>query len=448
MTHEGWDHATEYSLLDAIFKRRTRRIARGLKNVKAGSLTYTSDKEPEPLCELEEALLISVTGVTGLTMPDRPFQDENGQPILGSPNLYMAGRSAGSPDNAQATHFFLINDEGTYYLKPQRGVEPVEFTPENLIARAKASKVKVLDERLDLPRKFPYYLDSNRFLSNLPGTTLLVPIVDVTPQYINGIMYLLTQPEGHKPVLLDNKYFYRPAGVKKHIKSGYLNKEIRIPLSLVGTFRSDLEVGLLMQNLFLTTQAMGLGGWIHACFGPPFLLGNHPLYAEVDELRGTGLGFRYESPKFRFKNPATWLKMLRTAKANPVGRDGIIEGLCPPYQPNMNAAVDAVIEKKYGPSGVYNDQELFENVFKGDGAKRYLEEVPHYDPKTVQIAKDVCNWIYDTHGRFPAHTDAIFVPGIWIQAHHLDTDYYDQLFEPGVGYTNAQADHDARWHQA
>jgi hypothetical protein len=46
--------------------------------------------------------------------------------------------------------------------------------------------VRILDHRIDVPernRDFPAYLDSNRFLSNLPGTTILVPVVDLSHQY-------------------------------------------------------------------------------------------------------------------------------------------------------------------------------------------------------------------------------------------------------------------------
>ena len=42
-------------------------------------------KQPQPLTELEEALLIAATGATGITMPDRPFEMEDGEDILGSP---------------------------------------------------------------------------------------------------------------------------------------------------------------------------------------------------------------------------------------------------------------------------------------------------------------------------------------------------------------------------
>src|SRR5438045_2125799 len=71
--HAGFDAAGEYPLLRAIFSRRSRRISKGLKSVPAGSLSYTSEQEPQPLTELEEAVLLAVTGTTGVTMPDRPF---------------------------------------------------------------------------------------------------------------------------------------------------------------------------------------------------------------------------------------------------------------------------------------------------------------------------------------------------------------------------------------
>ena len=81
-------------------------------------MSWTSTQPRAPLSELEEAVLIAITGCTGLTMPDRPFADpRTGKPIMAKPNLNMVGRTAGSPDNAQGTHFFLINDSGTYFLR-------------------------------------------------------------------------------------------------------------------------------------------------------------------------------------------------------------------------------------------------------------------------------------------------------------------------------------------
>src|SRR6266699_2346037 len=107
---------------------------------------------------------------------------------MAKPSLSMQGRSAGSPDNAQGTHFFLINDSGTYFLKK---LPPLEvdnpFEPGILLERAKEAKVKILGGRIDVAadaRNFPAYLDSNRLLSNLPGTTVLFPVVDLSHQYI------------------------------------------------------------------------------------------------------------------------------------------------------------------------------------------------------------------------------------------------------------------------
>jgi hypothetical protein len=251
-------------LLETLWRRRTHRVSSGVKRVAAGSMTYSSDAEPVSLDELEEALLIAATGCTGLTMPDRPFEEPaTGGAVMAKPNLTMDGRTAGSPDNAQGTHFFLINDSGTYFLRKLPSLEIGDpFEPATLRARAAEAKVKILDRRLDVAedsRDFPAYLDSNRFLSNLPGTTILLPVVDLSHQYINGLMYLLTQPDGARPSLVDDRSFYRSAGVKRWVKSGFLNDDLKVPLGLIGTLRTQIEADLLVQNLFLVAESMGLG---------------------------------------------------------------------------------------------------------------------------------------------------------------------------------------------
>ncbi|MCH8809586.1 MAG: hypothetical protein IH993_07120 [Proteobacteria bacterium] len=134
-----------------MWGRRTHRVSSGVPKVAAGSMTYVSESEPQPLGELEEALLIAATGCTGLTMPDRPFADDEGNPVMAKPNLTMDGRTAGSPDNAQGTHFFLINDSGTYFLRKLPSLESGDpFDPGLLLSRAAEAKVKILDHRLDV----------------------------------------------------------------------------------------------------------------------------------------------------------------------------------------------------------------------------------------------------------------------------------------------------------
>lgn len=418
-------------------------MSQGIKQVNAGPLSYISDQKPQPLDPLEEAVLIAATGLTGRTTPDRPFQDEQRQDILGTPNLNMVGRSAGSPDNAQATHFFLINDSGTYFLRRPENLQPIDIykaSPEQLIEFGEACKQKVLDHRLDMPREMPYYIGSNRFVSNVAGSTILLPIVDVTQQYINGLMFLLTQPDGLRPAFTDEMKFNRYAGVKKWVKSGYLNKDIKIPLGMLEQMRSPLEAPLLLQNLMLVLQAMGLGGWIHASFSGAVLTGN-PASKFKQAFQ-----FDHQKPRFKLGNILNWLTYSHGVRPNPVGLPGVIEGLCPPYVKDMSAAVDKIIEHKYGKGGAYSDVAYFEKIFKNDEyADQYLKHVPHYPKEVIQVTKDICNYIYDTYGRFPAHADAMYVPGVWLQAHHLDLEYYDALFRDG--YSESHALHQELWHE-
>ncbi|HKU36715.1 MAG TPA: hypothetical protein VJR89_01175 [Polyangiales bacterium] len=440
----GLERALQYPLFDALINRRSRRISRGIRSVPAGTLSYSSKATAEPLSDLEEALLILATGVTGTTMPDMPFKTESGEDLVGSPMLEVIGRAASSPDNAQGTHFFMLNDSGTYLLRPPRDFDPSILrgprTPEQLIALAASCKYKVLDRRLDFAREYPCYFGRNRYVSNVPGSTVLVPVVDLTRQYINGMMYLLNEPDGYRPTFIDDWNLYRCAGVHKWVRSGFLNKDLPIPLGYAGTFRIHVEADLLIQNLLLMIQAMGLGGWVHAAFIGPLLLGD-PEYVKK---YGPGLGFRYEKASLLRRTVLRPITPLPAWNANPVGLDGVLQGFCPPYHRDMSAAVDALIASKYGPNGVYRDAALFNRVFKDGKGKNFIDEVPHFTPDVIACVKDVCNYIYHTYGRFPAHVDAMYVPGVWVQAHHLDLDYYDALYQGG--YSDTQAHHHEHWH--
>jgi len=104
----GLDALKQLSLVDTIWRRRTHRVSRG-SNIAAGEMSYQSPHPRQPLSALEEAVLIAATGCTGLSMPDRPFFDPHTKtPIMPKPNVNMIARTAGSPDNSQGTHFFLM----------------------------------------------------------------------------------------------------------------------------------------------------------------------------------------------------------------------------------------------------------------------------------------------------------------------------------------------------
>lgn len=449
----GFEALVNRPLLASIWRRRTHRVSRG-SSVEAGSMSWASTAPRAPLTELEEAVLIAITGCSGLTMPDRPFADpRDGKPIMAKPNLNMAGRTAGSPDNAQGTHFFLINDTGTYYLRhvpPASDGGAAAFDAETLCARAAEVKVRLLDHRIDVPeggRDFPAYLDSNRFLSNLPGTTLLFPVVDLSRQYINGLMYLLTQPEGARPAIVDDRNLYRSAGVSKWVKSGFLNEDIKLPLGFIWAMRTQIEADLLLQNLMLTADAMGLGAWIHASIAPSIMLGDPKFRSTY----GPMLDFDWTIPRWRPADLLRWqvpLPRYANLRATAVGlrHDGehLIKAMCPPNYGTMGEAVDAVVAGKFGPAGIYSDEGLFERIYRGDFGRRYLHEASDYSADVIACTRDICTYIYETHGRFPAHCDTIHVPGVWLQAHHLENAYYERYFRDGL--TEAHRTHDAYWH--
>ena len=171
------------------------------------------------------------------------------------------------------------------------------------------------------------------------------------------------------------------------------------------------EPAAICQNMFLATEALGLGGWKHCGF----------LSLEILKR----MGFRIVAAN----GGATF--------GIPVGLDGVFEASCPPYHPTMDAAVDAVLApplpaaRKPGRCASH----------LGGGASR------RHDPNQrggAPCTKAICNYIQDTYGRFPGGTDAMHL--MWVmQAHHIDTDYYDRFFGPGA-YGPAHAAHMATWH--
>jgi hypothetical protein len=179
---------------------------------------------------------------------------------------------------------------------------------------------------------------------------------------------------------------------------------------------------------------MGLGVWGHASIWVQYIL------QRVPEKGWHGIGFRHLVPK----NPKAKAP-VPASQHNPVGIDGVLEGLCPPYVTSMDEAVDIVIEEKYGPDGLFSDPALLARAYrKPQDAETYLRLAQRHPPQAVRYVKDICNYIYDTYGRFPAHVDAFHSPGYWVQFHHLETEYYERFFDPQLW--RHQAAHDSLWH--
>jgi len=111
----------------------------------------------------------------------------------------------------------------------------------------------------------------------------------------------------------------------------------------------------------------------------------------------------------------------------------------------MDDAVDKVMEMKTGNNGAYGEKDIFAKPYKDPAqASEYTRLMEPHSPKAVAYAKEICNYIYDTYGRFPAHTNAFYNPGIWIQFSHLESEYYEKFAQPW--HWARQSAHDGLWH--
>ena len=425
----GFDAAWKYPLMEAIFKRRSRRLAFGAE-IPGGPTKYRSKQDPLPLSELEEALLVqATTGVSGFNLGDLPYCDDKERDACGNTMIQFTGRTWASPCASHDTELFYWNDEGTYVMKlhelrPERMQEYASLDDRTRVLQFhRDNAVKLFDGRPEYPHEVPTMLPFNVAISDVPGSTVFLPIADTTFELINVFLLICGVPEGGT-YIIDQENGNCAAGCERWAKEGLLDPMKAVPLSYFGN-ASQIESGFMIQNLLLTIQAMGLGGWPHAHAAAPVLLGGTPV--------AKGLGFQFVTGK------SGSLKGMPM----PVGLKGVLESYCPPYYPNMDAAVDAVVEKKFGSDGIFNPEAPPSSAFKEH--REIVANVPHHSDELVQCVKDICNYIYDTYGRFPSHVDAITTPGCWVQAHHLDLEFYDKFYKEGA-YTDAQRNHMEVWH--
>ena len=125
---------------------------------------------------------------------------------------------------------------------------------------------------------------------------------------------------------------------------------------------------------------------------------------------------------------------------NVTGLPGIMEGYCPPYYHDMRGAVEAICERKFGPGGPFHEQTP--GPWKDSAKVRSSAQI--HDEQFRQCVALQAQYILDTFGKFPGTTPSIFC-FIYLQAHHLDLDFYDSYYKNGA-YLQSHADHISKWH--
>jgi hypothetical protein len=413
--------AAAFPTLDAIFTRRARRFALGAELT--GPLAYRSKAEPVPLAFEEEAILVAAaTGVTGVVREEWPFQTEDGGPTGADKLASYTGRPWPSPLAIHGTEIFWTNDDGVYVL-PQRDVKPERYLQIQTMEERHAlyeQAVKLQDGRLDLPRRRPNLFKFNEWIVNSEGTTLFIPIADVTRQCISAMLLYFDRPHGY--YLADLQRGADP--LQPFVAAGLFSKDAH-HYDIADFERwqmvdmNGVESGLVIENLMLTTQALGLGGHPFSGGKGRITMGGEPLWhAAGGDGSCEGLGFTFHE----VPDDAP----VGAGELIPVGLPGIFEGACPPFHRDMDAAVDFVVSQRWGPTGIFSAPDGQAIPWKSADVAR---AVPRPSEEAIEATKTLCRYIWETHGRFPATIDP-FLTTVWYQSCHLDVEFYDRFYPP------------------
>ena len=102
--------------------------------------------------------------------------------------------------------------------------------------------------------------------------------------------------------------------------------------------------------------------------------------------------------------------------------------------------MEALAKRKFGEGGVYNPNTP---GAWSDSPKVRGSAVPYTEEFKECVALQA-QYIYDTYGKFPGTIQSIFC-FMYVQAQHLDLDFYDHHFKPGA-YLTTHKEHMKKWH--
>jgi len=214
------DRAWSYPLFEALYGRRSRRFGLGFE-MPEGPFRYKSAHEPVPLNEIEEALLVGAgAGFSGLALWDLPTP---------APYRRRSGRTFPTTRPGGHTALFLTNDEGLYVLDGNVAASKLREikTPDErteLLEAYRAQRRELRRGRLDIPRRIPPMSGHDVWDSNRPGSTLFLPVCDVSASLISLIAQFVDPalrryaPAGGGINIVDDRHAYRPAGMERWLK--------------------------------------------------------------------------------------------------------------------------------------------------------------------------------------------------------------------------------------
>jgi hypothetical protein len=412
---------TEFPLLAALYGRRSRRFALG-DEIPDGPLAFKSQHDPLPLTELERMMVLSsMGGTTGWHYAIT--RNATYAPHLANYAGAAAGRTFPSAAGFHVAELFCTDDSGTYFFPTRDAgalVDPAEeeITLELMVGRHCERLQKLSDDRIHLPREEPYLEGHNTWCVNVPGSLLVIPVADLAQQTIAGLCFLAQN--GY--CVYDDVNDRMIPGMEQF--GGMVDVDEPYPLTFIEQYMLSEAVAELATSCYagvLTLQAMGLGGWMFDGVDRFTMLG---ASGDPDV---PGLGFRYDTDE-------------RWPLPNPTGLEGVFEGMCPPHYPTMAAAVEAFAERKFGKGGPFNRGTP--GAWSDSPGVRGSAQV-HSDEFKACVSTQA-QYVFDTFGKWPGTVPSLMILN-YVQAHHLDLDFYDHFFKGG-SYLGTHAEHMKRWH--
>jgi len=410
-----------FPLLEALHGRRSRRFALG-DEIPDGPLAYRSRHDPMPLSDLERSLVLNAMGgTTGWHYSIT--RNERYAPHMSNYSGGAAGRTFPSAAGFHTAELFFTDDSGTYFFPTRDAgalVDPAveEVTAELMVARHGDRIRKLSETRLHLPAKEPYVEGHNTWCVNVPGSLLVIPVADLA-QHALAIFCFLVQ---NGISVYDDLNDRQIPGIEEF--GDLVDLEEPMPLTFFDQYTISEAVAELATSCYagvLMLQAMGLGGWMFDGIDRFTVLG------ASGDPEVPGLGFRYDEDE-------------RWPLPNPTGLEGVFEAYCPPHYRDMAAAVEAFTDRKFGPGGPYNRETP--GAWSDSPGVRGSAQL--HDERFKACITTQAQYVYDTFGKFPATVSSLMILN-YVQAHHLDLEFYDRFFKPGA-YLRTHVEHMERWH--
>jgi len=382
-----------------------------------GPLNFSSARPPEPLSELETALLCwAACGPNGLVAGDIAATHDLGALMT------FAGRTIPAAANDWCVDLIFTNDEGTFLYRPtQVRSKIVEIESEadypKVIQWFREGVVQISPKRLDLDWTISPGRPMGVWQYNLnrPGSTWFLPVADIA----KGMINLYFSVFEHMQWLITDDETGQPCGLAEWARPGRLELPItQRTYEETMLHMADYQQAMLIQNLRLAAEALGLGCWIFGGFCEDLVLGGFRPLAK-------GLRFRYKTIDGR---------------RNYLGLPEVLEGfgLPSPWNKSVDELVARVLTAK--------KQALAQLPYQGEvkpEVLKVLEDSPA--DWCIQAVKTVLQYLLDKYKKFPVHYST-FHSNLHAQVHHLDPDFYDRYLKPGY-LTPRHRRHFDDWHK-